>query len=91
MAMGSLPTAFGLIMVSTALATVKALFEDGVVKDCPMPVIPSSVVTWTITMVLELGFGRGAPVLIKGMLMITGRTSLIFIFTLQKASISLEN
>ena len=84
MAIGSLPTAFGLIMVSTAFASVAALFEDRVVKDWPMPVIPSSVVTCTITIVLTLGFGRGTPVLTKGMLIIIGRTSLIFIFTLQK-------
>jgi hypothetical protein len=70
-------------MVSMHLANVAALLEDKVVKDCPMPVMPSSVVTSTIIIRLGAGAKAGRPALANGILIMIGLISIIFIASLR--------
>jgi hypothetical protein len=66
-------------MVSIHLDNVAALLEDKVVNDCPMPVIPSSVDTSTISIRLWEVAELGIPALKNGILIIMGRTLIIFL------------
>jgi hypothetical protein len=70
-------------MVSRQFASVAALLEDKVVKDCPMPLMPPSVLTSTINIRLGEGTEPVRPALVNGILIMIERTLVIFILELR--------